>query len=86
MFLDIIHRLAFIEHIVLFLFKTRQFSETGFCLRLQVEPIQLGSIEIASPYLRAGRRRQNRVSETLYNICMACDDSLSYASVSVNRM
>jgi hypothetical protein len=27
-------------------------SETGFCLRLQVEPTQLGPIDRASPYLQ----------------------------------
>jgi hypothetical protein len=26
-------------------------SETGFCLRLQVEPTQLGPIDRATPYL-----------------------------------
>jgi hypothetical protein len=39
--------------IVLFLFKTYSESETGFCLRLQVKTIQLGPIDISSPYLRA---------------------------------
>jgi hypothetical protein len=28
--------------IILFLFKTHNVSKTGFCLRLQVEPSQLG--------------------------------------------
>jgi hypothetical protein len=37
--------------IVLFLFKT-YVSETGFCVRLQVEPTQLGPIDKASPYHR----------------------------------
>jgi hypothetical protein len=41
MFLDIIHRPVFIlKHNV---------SEIGFCLRLQVKPSQLGSIDRASP-------------------------------------
>jgi hypothetical protein len=35
-----------------FLFKTQNVSETAFCLRLQVEPTQLGRIDRASPYLR----------------------------------
>jgi hypothetical protein len=35
---------------ILFLFKTHSFSETGFCLRLQVEPTQLGPIDRARPY------------------------------------
>jgi hypothetical protein len=32
--------------------KNYNISETGFCLRLQVKPTQLGPIDIASPYLR----------------------------------
>jgi hypothetical protein len=35
--------------IVLFPFKTRNVSETGFCLRLQVQPTQLGPNGRASP-------------------------------------
>jgi hypothetical protein len=43
-FLDIINRPVFyLKHNV---------SETGFSLRLQVEPTQLGPIDRASPYLR----------------------------------
>jgi hypothetical protein len=34
-----------------FYLKTYNVSETGFCLRLQVEPNQLGPIDRASPYL-----------------------------------
>jgi hypothetical protein len=34
--------------IILFLFKTHNISETGFCLGLQVEPTQLGAFEVAS--------------------------------------
>jgi hypothetical protein len=34
-----------------FLFKTSNVSETGFYLRLQVEPTQYGSVDRASPYL-----------------------------------
>jgi hypothetical protein len=33
----------------LFLFKTYNASETGFCLRLEVEPIELGPIDRATP-------------------------------------
>jgi hypothetical protein len=33
-------------------FSKHNVSETGFCLRLQVRPIQLGPIDRASPYLR----------------------------------
>jgi hypothetical protein len=44
MFLDIIHRPVYsAKHDV---------SETGFCLRLQVKPTQLGPIDGAIPYLR----------------------------------
>jgi hypothetical protein len=52
MFLDIIHRPAFILNTVLFILQKHEVSETGFCLRLQVKPIQLGPIDWASPYLR----------------------------------
>jgi hypothetical protein len=41
MFLDITHRPVFhLKHV----------SETGICLRLQVEPTQLGPFDKASPY------------------------------------
>jgi hypothetical protein len=33
-------------------FSKHNVSETGFCLRLQVKPTQLGLIDRASPYLR----------------------------------
>jgi hypothetical protein len=33
-------------------FSKHNVSETGFCLRLQVKPTQLGTIDRASPYLR----------------------------------
>jgi hypothetical protein len=38
--------------IVLFLFKTHNVSEAGFCVRLQVESIQFGPIDRVSPYLQ----------------------------------
>jgi hypothetical protein len=38
-----------------FLFKIHNVLETGFCLRLQVKPTQLGSVDRASPYLRGPR-------------------------------
>jgi hypothetical protein len=38
---------------ILFLFKTHSVSDTGFCLRLQVEPFQLRPVDRASPYLQA---------------------------------
>jgi hypothetical protein len=43
-FLDIIHPPV--------LFKTHNVSETGICLRLRVEPTQLGSIDRDSPCLQ----------------------------------
>jgi hypothetical protein len=43
-FMDIIRR-----HVI---FKTRNVSETAFCICLQVEPTQLDPIDRASPYLR----------------------------------
>jgi hypothetical protein len=36
----------------MFLFKKHSVLETVFCLRLQVEPTQLGPVNRASPYLR----------------------------------
>jgi hypothetical protein len=45
--LDIIHRPIF--------YLEQKVSETGFCLRLQVEPIQLGPIDRAGPCLRTQR-------------------------------
>jgi hypothetical protein len=38
---------------IVLLFKTHNVSETGFCLRLQMTPTQLGPIDRASPYLRS---------------------------------
>jgi hypothetical protein len=39
-------------------------SETGFCLRLQVNPTQLGSINRASPYLRTVDNIQEHINCT----------------------
>jgi hypothetical protein len=44
MFLDIPHRPVGIENTI--------FSDTAFCLRLQVESSKLGPIDRVSPYLR----------------------------------
>jgi hypothetical protein len=52
MFLDIIHRPAFIQTHRPVYIRKHNVSETALCLRLQVEPTQLGSIDRASPYLR----------------------------------
>jgi hypothetical protein len=51
MFLDINNRPVFIQNTALFIFQNNV-SETGLCLRLQVERTQLGPSDRASPYLR----------------------------------
>jgi hypothetical protein len=43
---------------VLLLFKTYSVSETRFCLRLQVKPIQLGPISLSPDLDRTGNRDQ----------------------------
>jgi hypothetical protein len=59
MILDIIDRPVFIyKHRPVYFLK-HNVSETGFCLRLQVKPTQLGPVVRAVPYLRwsvTGRR------------------------------
>jgi hypothetical protein len=45
---------------VLFLFENNV-SETGFCLRPQQKPTQLGPIDRASPYLRTLEQTQDRI-------------------------
>jgi hypothetical protein len=67
-----------ISSIVLSLLKTpscfywkHNVSATGFCLRLQEEPTQLGRIDRASPYLRTPAQKQNleiRFKERKYNL------------------
>jgi hypothetical protein len=52
MILDIIHRPVIIWKYCPVYFSKHNVSETGFCLRLQVKPTQLGPINRASPYLR----------------------------------
>jgi hypothetical protein len=53
MFLGIIHQPVFYLKTPSCLYITKHnISETGFYLRLQVEPAQLGPIDRASPYLR----------------------------------
>jgi hypothetical protein len=54
MLFDIIHRPVFIYKHRPVYFSKHKVSETEFCLRLQVKPIQLGPIDRASPYLRTG--------------------------------
>jgi hypothetical protein len=52
MFLDIVHHPVFyLKHRPVYISK-HNVSETGFCLRLQVKPTQLGQIDRASPYLQ----------------------------------
>jgi hypothetical protein len=45
--------LDLIQYIVLFFFFKHNVLRTGLCLRLQVEPTQLGPIKRISPYLRS---------------------------------
>jgi hypothetical protein len=51
MFMDIIHVLSLSKTPSCVYLKTHNVSETGFCLRLQVKPTQLGPIDRASPCL-----------------------------------
>jgi hypothetical protein len=46
-----------------FIYLKRNFSETAFCLRLQVEPTQLSPVDRASPYLRTPAPTQARIYE-----------------------
>jgi hypothetical protein len=48
--------------IVLFYLK-HNVSETGFCLHLQVDPSQLGSIDKDSPYLQIPAPSQDQVKK-----------------------
>jgi hypothetical protein len=46
-------------------------SETGFCLRLQVEPTELGPIDRTSPYLRTPAPTQESETELfVVTFCM----------------
>jgi hypothetical protein len=56
--LDIIHRPIFLSN-------THNISETGFCLRLQVESTQLDPIDRASPYLQTPASTQDRIEGSL---------------------
>jgi hypothetical protein len=56
MFLDINHRHFFYLKYRAVYF-SNNVSETGFCLRLQVKPTQLGPIDRAIPHLRKGMYR-----------------------------
>jgi hypothetical protein len=53
MFLDIIQCLVLSKNRPVY-FSKHNVSETGFCLRLQVKPTQLGPIDRDSPCLRIG--------------------------------
>jgi hypothetical protein len=46
---------------ILFLIFRNNISETGFCLRLQVKPTQLGPLDRTSPYLRTAVPTQDRI-------------------------
>jgi hypothetical protein len=69
--LFIIHRPVIIQKHRPVYFSKHNVSETGFCLRLQVNPTQMSPIDRASPYVRPNwvgftwRRKQNPVAETL---------------------
>jgi hypothetical protein len=67
-FFNIIHR-------PVFLFKHANVSKTGLCLRLQVEPTQLGPIDRASPYLRTSAPTQVSIYKprTAQTICESQD-------------
>jgi hypothetical protein len=54
------------ENTALFVFQN-SFSETGFCLRLQIKPTQLGPIDRASPYLRIECSLRNVVFDMALN-------------------
>jgi hypothetical protein len=56
-FLDIIHRPVFIV------------SESGFCLRLQVEPTQLGPIDRASSYPRVIPNKTTHDLKACISLC-----------------
>lgn len=66
--------LLYLEHRPLYISK-HNVPEVGFCLRLQVEPTQLGSIDRASSYLRP----ENEQCEDLdrNNIIWRCGPYLS---------
>jgi hypothetical protein len=54
---------------ILFLFKTHNVPETGFCLSLQVEHTQLCEIDKVSPYLRKPGSTQDKVCGW-YTLCL----------------
>jgi hypothetical protein len=47
------------------LFKTHNISETGFCLRLQVDPNQLGPIDRVTPYFWTPAPTQDRIYKVI---------------------
>jgi hypothetical protein len=62
MFPNIIHRPV--------IYLKRNVSETGFCLRLQAKPTQLGPIDRASLYLQASIQTQwVYIASTAQTIC-----------------
>jgi hypothetical protein len=52
LFIHCLQLLSFWTLSIIVFFKAHNVLKTGFCLRLQVEPTQLGSIDRAVPYLR----------------------------------
>jgi hypothetical protein len=49
-----------------FCFLKQNVLETGSCIHLDVEPIQLGPIDKASPYFRAPAPTQDRIYIYIY--------------------
>jgi hypothetical protein len=59
-------------------FSKHNVSETGFCLRLQAKPTQLGQVDTASPCLR----RPDRIKDK-DNICTKVPLSQTFTSYSL---
>jgi hypothetical protein len=80
MFLDIIHRPVFIEKHGPVYFSEYNVSETGFCLRLQVKPTQLGPIDRVVPI--SGDRDKDRAMDNVqkHNICTNVPSSQTFRS------
>jgi hypothetical protein len=83
MFLDIIHHPVFIwKHCPLYITK-HNVLETGFCLRLQVKPTQLGSIDRAS--LDIGTSFIDSVQLSGFYLKMKTESSLWNVFCNINR-
>jgi hypothetical protein len=62
-------------------FSKHNVSETGFCLRVQVKPIQLGLIDRASPYLLFLDKDTTINNVQKHNICTFNLDLSSFQRV-----